>query len=333
MTENQYLIPLTDHKAWNDALTGLEFGPAHMHWYNEALSRDQPDDFFLYLYRNELGGNVALPFRRRYYDDSADIFSPYGNGGFIVSGNIDGFWDAHKLFMRQQGIVCGHVSLNQISPAQHLLPEYAVEYLKPVFLVDTSQDLDQISQRFGQNNRRHVRNWHAREDAEINEDQHVLRNVFLDLYPSFAERMGIEPRHRLANVTLCALLEKSEKIKLFGVQESSGEISFVRCFFFTEHSAEAFLEASTEDGRRHSRVIYWTAYQWAHKAGIPKLNLSGGIKAGDGLEFFKKNLGGDRRALYRARLIYDDDVYAQLCRNKNVGPHLVPGEYFPPYRA
>jgi hypothetical protein len=333
MIESHAFIALADASAWRDALAGLNAGPAHLHGYNDALARGRRDEIILYSYRNERGGIVAAPIIRREFQGHADIYSPYGNGGFLSAGNTDGFWTSHRDFMRKQGITCAHVSLNQIDPGLHLVPEQAVEFLKPVFVVDTSADPDIMWRRFGQNSRRHVRNWRAAEYLSVIEDRDALRDAFLDLYPSFADRMNVAPRHRLPDRSLRAILDREENSKLFGVREASGEVGFVRCFLFTPHSAEAFLEASTEAGRRHSRMIYWRAYQWAHETGIPSLNLSGGIEAGDSLEFFKKDLGGDRRALYRARLIYDDDLYAQLCRRAGADPALRPGGYFPPYHA
>ena len=122
-----------------------------------------------------------------------------------------------------------------------------------------------------------------------------------------------------------------ENAKLIGVRDIGGEISLVRCFLYTETNADAFLEASTPDGRGHSRAVYWRAYEWAHDFGIKRLNLSGGISAGDSLEFFKKDLGGHRHSLYRTRLIYDPDRYNRLCIQTGNSAALLSGAFFPPY--
>lgn len=331
MTGSQRLIPVSDQSGWHDATSGVETWPAHTHWYNQAISATTENDIFLYYFRAETGAVTVAPICRRWFGDNADIYSPYGNGGFARSGDFNGFWPAHRDFMMDQGIVCANISLNQYSPALELFPTASVELLKPVFVIDTTKDLQDLWQSFGRNNRRHLKNWRASESAEFVEDHAQLVDAFLRLYPDFSERLGVKPRHRLDHDTLRLLLENPENAKLIGVRDIGGEISLVRCFLYTGTNADAFLEASTPDGRGHSRAVYWRAYEWAHNFGIRRLNLSGGISAGDSLEFFKKDLGGDRHSLYRTRLIYDQDRFKALCEQTGNSAEILPGAFFPPY--
>jgi len=331
MNAEQVLIPISEPAAWNEAVDKIPHGPCHTSWYNRAIAKTHGNNVFLYSYRDEQAGIVTAPLVERQFHGTRDLYSPYGNNGLLSAGGCDGFWEAHKSFMAAAGYICAHVSLNQIEPHENLIPERLREALKSVYVVDTTQNEDTLWRRFGRNNRRHLNRWRESERAEIVEDGPELETAFLEMYPGFAERIGVSDRQRLSQDTLSDIVSDKDKTKLIGVREPSGDISFVRCFLYTEGFAEAFLEASVGEGRRHSRAIYWHAFCWASAAGISSLNLSGGISPDDSLEFFKKSLGGERRTLFRARLIYDDERYDALCAEAGVASALEPGAFFPPY--
>ncbi|MEO1235025.1 MAG: hypothetical protein AAFZ18_39670, partial [Myxococcota bacterium] len=93
-------IGLGDQRAWARALEGLPHGVAHTHAYNAALN--QP----IRLLSFDLGGGRAVcPIQLRSYEGHTDIFSPYGSGGFVGQGELDGLHAALEHLARDEGWV------------------------------------------------------------------------------------------------------------------------------------------------------------------------------------------------------------------------------------
>jgi hypothetical protein len=96
--------------------------------------------------------------------------------------------------------------------------------------------------------------------------------------------------------------------------------------------ADYLFNAATNDGRDHARALIWEAMRRLGAAGIPVLNLSGGVSEGDGLDQFKARFGGARRETEALKIVFDEGMYAELCAAAGVDP-LDRAGYFPAYRA
>jgi hypothetical protein len=175
-----------------------------------------------------------------------------------------------------------------------------------------------------------VKRWRELADGEICTDAPLLRTALRRLYPPLAEARGMDPRYHFTAEQLEALTDDPTRAKLIGVIDKNSEVRFVRLFLYTQHWADAFIEAQRSDSEADSRPVYWAGYLWAHDAGIPYLNLSGGLKAGDGMDFFKRSLGGDALPLLRASWVLDQAAYEAECKSRGFPPSIV-GGYFPAY--
>jgi len=223
--------------------------------------------------------------------------------------------------------------LNQVHPAERFFEGITIIAEKPVFCIPTSETIEDLWRRFGRNNRRHLKRWHEDQTGQLTFDQSKLRDALRALYPDFAARRNVSAAYRFNDEQIELFSSDPKYSYLVGVTRNDGSVRFVRCFLFTEHWADAFIEAQVEDSMNDSRPVYWAGIEWAHRLGIPFLNLSGGITSGDSLEFFKKSLGGIKNELFRAPIIADQTRYEVLCAEAGVPKDISPIGYFPPYHT
>jgi hypothetical protein len=152
----------------------------------------------------------------------------------------------------------------------------------------------------------------------------------LQLYPETIERVGASGVYNFSTATLEQLANAPDTV-LVGVEEKS-TVHAVVLFLHTPWIAEYFLNATSSQGRKYTRLLVWTAIKALKRSNVAWLNLGGGVKPGDSLDQFKRRFGGKMVRGQVLRQIFDQKKYSSLCSKyspKNDGT----GEagYFPPY--
>ena len=73
----------------------------------------------------------------------------------------------------------------------------------------------------------------------------------------------------------------------------------------------------------------WAGVTELRSLGVPILNLGGGVQVGDGIAKLKQRFGAAEHELGALRLVFQPDVYGELCGSRTA----VRDSYFPAYLA
>jgi hypothetical protein len=180
----------------------------------------------------------------------------------------------------------------------------------------------------GKTHRYELRRCEERPDMEVVTDRDELRKVLLDLYPETVRRVGASAVYHFRSSSLERLADAEDSL-LLGVKERES-IHAVALFLFTAWAADYFLNASTLEGRKYSRLLVWAAIKALKQKHVAYLNLGGGIKPDDTLDQFKRRFGGEMVVGQVLKQVFNQDKYAYLC-NKYGSVSDMETDYFPPY--
>jgi hypothetical protein len=319
------LIPLEQGERWDAALAGVRHGPAHTHGFCRSVQLTSGAPTYLYLWEDG-ASRVVCALAERGAAAEVDVTTPYGFGGFAMSGDCAGFAAEWRAFARERW-VCGYIALNPLfADARHFARD-EVHVHNRLYVLDLSLDPDRLWSRLSRNRRRQLRDWDAG-GARLELDRSRLAGFLADSYRAFFERKGAGPATDFRRETVAELAELPD-VLLVGAGE--GELEAVAAFAYTPHAADALFAVSRPGGERHSARLVWWGVERLRELGVPYLNLGGGIRAGDDVAEFKRRFGPDEHPLASLRQVYRPDVYDRLCERAGVSPER-PG-WFPPYRA
>lgn len=319
-------IPLTAPSEWRDALDGIKHSFPHT-WENAyAMHLATGNETYLYSFEAD-DVRIVCPIAERVFDGHTDIVTPYGLSGFAGMGVYQTFPDHWRQFARQQGYVCGFISMhplfeNEIYAAPEELGSYNV-----IYAVDLRHSTSELYARLSTNRKRQVRR--SVDASDIVRDRAVLSEFFVDRYHAFMAGKGAAPVYHLPNETL-AFLTDVENVFLIGARNPDHQLEAVALFGFTEHVATYLFSIAVPGGRSHATTLIWHAMMHVRSLEIPWLDLGGGIREKDSLAEFKRRFGGDALPLKALRQVYNPEIFAKLCRKMNVSPESK--GYFPPYR-
>ena len=330
----QQLIGARDAHAWDAALVGLPHLHAHGSAHARAMARASGNQVVLYVCE-ATGGRIVCPVMLRPCADGFDLTTPLGFAGFAGAGHVEDFAALWRDFWTERDCVAAYVQLNPLLDSALIdgpLATMASEALpgNPVHLLDLRPDAEALFAGMGRDHRSRLRGWH-RDGGRYVEAPDRLREAFLRLYPAFAERTGVSAAYRLDADSLALLLD-ADSVLLTGAEGADGEVEAVSMFTFTPYGADYFLNAATPAGRRHARALVWRAIEWLKAAGVPCLNLGGGIRPDDALARFKARFGGVERPFLCFKQIFDKSRYARLCADAGRDPAVL-ADYFPAYRG
>ena len=317
-------IGLDQPDRWRGALEGMSYAPAHCQEYCRAVAASSGLETRL-LAGEVAGAKIACPLSIRALDPEApELVSPYGFGGFATTLASSEFTEPCKTFLRSQGFVTGYI---QQHPTLGPKPDADDAHAGgTVFVLDLSLDLPALQARMDQSHRYELRQ--SLSDGTVLEaDKNVLKRVLRDLYGPMIRDKNAAKVYHFSDETLDALSDMEGSL-LVGVRRE-GKVVSAALFLSTPCAAEYFLQASAPEGRPYARRLIWAAVEHFKQAGIPILNLGGGIRAGDGLESFKRRFGGTEIRTMVRKQIYDRAKFDALSQRLQV-PATTDG-YFPAY--
>lgn len=323
----QRVLPIDKLQSWNEALSGIPHAFAHRADYCKAMVRDKNIPTFLFLYESDDGKAVCV-YCEREKNGRKDIYTPYGWGGFVGKGSLEGLADAWHNFAAGEGYVCGYIGLHPALSRPGLFGEEDLFRSHSAYVLDLSPPLDELRKGLSRDHRSRLNAW-AKSGGRLVSYQKALAEAFRRLYPDFAKRVGAGEVYHFSDETLAGLsiLEGA----YFTGAEDNGEITAVSLFLLNRDMAEYHLSAWKEGGERHSRAIIWAAIEYLKKKNVPALNLGAGVRDGDSLSDFKRRFGGRALDVLALKQVYDEGAFQDICAVRGVEASIE--GYFPPYHA
>lgn len=323
------IISLSERDAWERELPGMNYLPAHTWAYCSAMAATSGMETALYV-ETTAERKVICPFSVRLKEEGfRDLVSPYGFGG-ILSTDMEngrpaspGGWTA---FWAANGAVTAYIMQHPLSRLSGAGSGADVTEALRLFQIDLTRPIDDLFQAMHSAHRYQVRHDEASDAIDIVCNTDEVRQALFLLYPQTLDRLQASKVYYFTQPTLEALVNMAGAL-VVGAQDCNG-VQAVSLFLSTPHGADYFLNAATEEGRKYSRSLVWTAIRELKDRSVPSLNLGGGVHPGDSLEAFKRRFGGSAVSGQVLRQIFDQEKYAYLMRYcENADPQ----GYFPSY--
>jgi hypothetical protein len=325
MRVQHQLIPLADRGSWEAALDTVRHSFFHTWAYNGAIAATTRLPASLYVCE-WAGGRVVCPLLERPFDGHTDVATPPGFPGPVATAPFPTFSRELKRFARTQGWVSGYIGLDPTLTDPALASDEDAVHHNDVYVLDLSHGEAGVAARLSRNRRRQLR-YHD-EHRLVFERERVAEFLVERVGPFYEER-GASRESRL-NEESIRLLCSADAVRLVGV-EVDGRVQAAAAFASTAWLADAVAGAGTPTGRALSFHLVWDAVRHYTAAGIPRLNLGGGVRRGDSVAEFKRRFGADVVPLRALRQVYNPDAYRDLCERAGRDPSDRSG-YFPAYR-
>jgi hypothetical protein len=138
----------------------------------------------------------------------------------------------------------------------------------------------------------------------------ILINLFIKLYINLQKKRKTPPINFFDSTSLYDLIEKSY-VNLFYIRDKNDSDSILfhlnviiddTCYFL-------FSANSNDKSRSFSSNIHWNIIQWLNKKGIKNYSLGGGVSKNDGIERFKREIGG--KEFPRSYMVYPKRMYIE----------------------
>ena len=327
------LIPVSHSEYWTKELSGVPCMPAHTWQYCRAIS--ESSDWETYLYAGaDSDGKIYCPIQIRIKEEGyKDIVSPYGFDGIVSTIPVKKQQQAMNewnSFWSDNGFVTAYIMQHPLLKLNtDIWGEYVFEHSSYIYLIDLSLSIEELWQNMCSTHRYEIRRMEKDKRIELTADKEELITDFITLYYQTMDRVGASKIYHFTKNTLKHLILSNNSL-LIGVKNGA-RTEAVSLFIFTDMCAEYFLNASSKDGRKYSRLIIWNAINKFKKIGVPYINLGGGIKSNDSLDLFKRRFGGIQTKAQVVRQIFNKDKYNYLI-SKHAKKNCET-DYFPPYWA
>lgn len=151
------------------------------------------------------------------------------------------------------------------------------------------------------------------EDIYFSVCKEELKEKIFDYYSFTANFLKLSDNHVLNNDQLNRLLDRDDTL-LFGLGEKN-HIEIIHMIGADLNSGHAYFYISAFNSaiaRSYSLRLFWESFNFLKLMGISNYHLGGGISPGDGLERFKKEMGGDEYINFCMPLIQDKKLYNEL---------------------
>lgn len=255
--------------------------------------------------------------------------TPYGFGGFAAREPSDRFPAEWEAFAQDSGWVCAYIALNPVLFDATGFPAEDVYVHTSLYVMDLEGSDDDVFRRLSQNRRRQLRDW-PDVAPTLEHDRAALAEFLVAHYQEFFDRRGAGEATDFDAGTVRAIAELDEVFMVGAAPE--GALEAVAVFGYTPVCGDYLFNVSVPGGERHAAHLIWAGVHWLRSQAVPRLNLGGGIRAGDQVAEFKRRFGGTELPLTTLRQVYREDLYERLCREAGV-PAADRSGYFPAYRA
>jgi hypothetical protein len=324
----QELIPLHDRDGWQRELAAVPHAFAHTWGSCRAMHLTTGWPTYLYVWQDGTSRAVCA-IAERGEPGQVDVVTPYGFGGFTGVDVGPALLDSWRGFAAGRGYVTGYVGLNPVlAPGvTRRAPDYAEH--NQVYVLELDHGMDALHERLSTNRRRQLRAAAAGGGAVV-ADQDRLAAHFAAHVDAFLESRGASAAYAFTPSTWMALLDLEETF-LIGAEAADGTVLAACLFATTPHCGEYLFGISTPGNQHHSAPLIWAGAARLAARGVPRLNLGGGVRPGDGIAQFKERFGATRLPLGALRQVYRPATYAELCRAAGADPDDRTG-WFPAYR-
>lgn len=322
---HQKFVPLEDREEWNRQLKNISYAPAHTWIYNKAIALSSKLETFLYCASTTIFKAVC-PIAVREKLGQRDIVTPYGFGGFISRGNHIDFHRNWHAFIASTEYICGYIALHPFFCNLSHFQYAEMNATTKIYSLNLQQSSETLFNQLAKIHRYELKQW-KNSNVKIILDPTRLKIILPDLYKQTLLRANASTVYHFSTETLFNIVDNDAV--MIGA-EINGEIEAISIFLYTPHIADYFLNASTINGRYHTRGLLWSAIAILKELNIPILNLGGGIKPNDGLDDFKRRFGGKLSDYNVLKEVYNDSAFKKLCQQAGVN-QLANYPYFPPY--
>ena len=322
-------IPLEAKDEWDEALHGVPHAFAHT--WGSCHAMHLTTAWPTYLYTWQKGSSRAVcAIAERGSGDCVDVVTPYGFGGIVgerVGPDVLADWQTSA---RNRNYVCAYIGLNpELVPAAcRESPDYSEE--NEVFVLELDRGEAALHEALSRNRRRQLLAFRDG-PARLVEERDRVAAFFCHEVDDFLRRKGATSTYQFTHATWDALLALDNVI-IIGAEGIDGEIAAACLFAFTPCCAEALFGFSRPDGNTYAAPLLWAGAMRLIEHGVPRLNLGGGVRRGDGIAVFKERFGAKRLPFGALKEVYRSDIYATLCRGVGKDPSDRSG-YFPAYRS
>jgi serine/alanine adding enzyme len=288
------------------------------------------------------GGTYVFPYLRRPVSDGAgsyDIVSPYGYASVLAPSaerRIE-FVEAFRTASRERGLVAEFVRGHPFDLEDPSRDGYLVDRSRPhpTYTVDLRVGgVDGYWQACEGRHRTAVRKA-VRHGIEVLEtDRRELSDpcsVFRQLYDATMKRVGSSSRLRLEDDYFRALSSGLDDGVCVLEARKDGQAVAASIFLVWGDRFHYHLSGSTEEGMSlgaTNALLDHAVRSLMTPAG--RLHLGGGVRAGDGLDRFKRSIGNVATTVHLCETVVNPQRYDELVRAAGTGPT---GDYFPAYRA
>ncbi|HHN63805.1 MAG TPA: hypothetical protein ENK09_00385 [Nitrospirae bacterium] len=324
------LIPVSVEEEWKGETSDLPVMAVHSWNYCKAMSNSVEGEILLAVIKTD-NGKICCPVQIRVKEDGfKDIVTPYGFGGILYTTKKSFFneaFDEWTVFWRKEGAVTAYIMQHPLLRLDEGIQGPLVDVQsRTVYLIDLSLPLKQIWNNMSSTHRYEIRRLKKEDKLILITEKKEIVDDFIALYYQTLNRVKASRIYYFSENTLRELIFWDKSI-VIGVKKENIIVA-ISMFIFSDRCAEYFLSASTEAGRRYSRLLIWNAIEIFKELSIPYINLGGGVKENDNLELFKKRFGGIEFKIQILKQIFDKERYEYLL---NKYAKDICTKYFPPY--
>jgi hypothetical protein len=321
-------IALDAGAGWDAALRGVPHGIAHTRAYCEAMAAATGRAVEL-IAIDAPGGRALCPIAERRFAGEPDAVTPYGMSGFATAGGVPDLAARWRGLAEERGWVCAYVAQNPLLGDLTSFPASERHRRNSVFALDLTVGEERLWAGLSTNRRRQLRGWPALRERLVT-DRAPLTDFLVREYPGFMARREAGPAYRMDAAgleRLCAMPGA------FLVGAGDGDrLEAASLFAATPHAGDFVFNVSVPGGEHHSVALIWYAVERMREAGVPVINLGGGVREGDALAEFKRRFGARRLPLESLRQVFRVEEHRRLCALAGADPGGR-GGFFPPYHA
>jgi hypothetical protein len=322
------LIPLDDAVAWEGALDGIPHAVATDRSFRLAMHAAGGDPVFLFAC-DAPAGRFACAIAERRFADEPDVYTPYGFGGVVGTGDPAVFRQAWAAAAAERGWVASYLSLHPVVAPPDLAADPMAVSAGDAWVMDLEHGLEALRERMSDNARRILRRF-PEVQPQIGMDTASVHEFFVRTYPAFMRDRGAVAVYDLPEAVLTALVASPATLVVGWPEESPRAAAL---FGITRWGAESLFAAETPEGRGMMAHLVWAAVHRLVEWRTPWLDLGGGVRGPDGIAEFKRRLGARPVPLRMLRAIHRPETYERLVGIADrAGPSARPG-YFPAYHA
>jgi Acetyltransferase (GNAT) domain len=265
-------------------------------------------------------GCAAIPVIQRSIPNSeqSDAVSPYGYPGGVLTGSAPDLSEADL----------SHVGIVSLFLRDRVgLPTLQHGSARSPILIHNPLAPRRMREAFARNIRKNEREGYTSETIHGRDVNLSMLNEFRRCYVDTMRRVNATSRYfySLDYLAGCLSFDGSWLVLTRGPDSIPASAMII----VRSDGALHYYLGGTADAHQSSspaKNVYSQAIRLADQLALP-LNFGGGVKAGDGLEDFKRGFSNEEEQFVTHELICEPSLYAQLS-----GPNSS-GAFFPAYRA